>query len=226
MWLLNLFRKKKAEPVDNCMKYLVVGLGNIGDEYVGTRHNIGFRVVDAFAEKQGAEWADKRYGFVAKTRVKNAELILLKPSTYMNLSGRAVRYWLQKTKIPQENLLVVVDDLAIPFGTLRLRKRGSAGGHNGLKSIDYELASDDYARLRVGTGNGGFAEGHQVDFVLGELLLEEKRAMPELLERAVAAIKCYGTEGIDRAMTQFNRAKPAEAATPDQSSSSPSKKES
>ena len=134
----------------------------------------------------------------------------------MNLSGKAVRYWLQKTRIPQENLLVVVDDFAIPFGTLRMRKRGSAGGHNGLKSIDYELVSDDYARLRVGTGNGGFAEGHQVDFVLGELLLEEKRMLPLVLERAVEAIKCYGTEGIDRAMTRFNRA----VVTEDQSSPS------
>ena len=142
----------------------------------------------------------------------------------MNLSGKAVRYWLQKTKIPQENLLVVVDDFAIPFGTMRLRRRGSAGGHNGLKSIDYELISDDYARLRIGTGNGGFAEGRQVDFVLGELLLEEKRALPELLERAVAAIKCYATEGIDRAMTQFNKAKPAPSQPEDQSSSPSSTK--
>ena len=137
----------------------------------------------------------------------------------MNLSGKAVNYWLQKTGIPQENLLVVVDDFAIPFGTLRLRKRGSAGGHNGLKSIDYSLASDDYARLRIGTGNGGFAEGRQVDFVLGELLLEERRALPELLERAIACIKCCATEGIDRAMTQFNRNKPA--ADTQSASSSP-----
>ena len=208
------------------MNYLVVGLGNIGEEYAATRHNMGFMVLDAWAQASNAVFTPSRYGAVAEISYKGRKFTLVKPSTYMNLSGRAVRYWLQKTKIPQENLLVVVDDLAIPFGTRRLRKRGSAGGHNGLKSIDYELASDDYARLRVGTGNGGFAEGHQVDFVLGELLLEEKRAMPELLERAVAAIKCYGTEGIDRAMTQFNRAKPAEAATPDQSSSSPSKKES
>jgi PTH1 family peptidyl-tRNA hydrolase len=208
------------------MNYLVVGLGNIGEEYAATRHNMGFMVLDAWAQASNAVFTPSRYGAVAEISYKGRKFTLVKPSTYMNLSGRAVRYWLQKTKIPQENLLVVVDDLAIPFGTLRLRKRGSAGGHNGLKSIDYELASEDYARLRVGTGNGGFAEGHQVDFVLGELLLEEKRAMPELLERAVAAIKCYGTEGIDRAMTQFNRAKPAEAATPDQSSSSPSKKES
>jgi len=187
------------------MNYLVVGLGNIGAEYAATRHNMGFMVLDAWAQASNAVFTSARYGAVTEISFKGRKFKLLKPSTYMNLSGKAVNYWLQKTGIPRENLLVVVDDFAIPFGTLRLRKRGSAGGHNGLKSIDYSLASDDYARLRVGTGNGGFAEGHQIDFVLGELLLEEKRALPELLERAVAAIKCYGTEGIDRAMTQFNR---------------------
>ena len=208
------------------MNYLVVGLGNIGEEYASTRHNMGFMVLDAWAQASNAVFTPARYGAIAEISFKGRHFTLLKPSTYMNLSGKAVNYWLQKTHIPRENLLVVVDDFAIPFGTLRMRKRGSDGGHNGLKSIDYSLASDDYARLRIGTGNGGFAEGHQVDFVLGQLLLEEKRALPELLERAVAAIKCYGTEGIDRAMTQFNRAKPAAEPDPAQSASSPSKKES
>ena len=206
------------------MNYLVVGLGNIGEEYAATRHNMGFMVLDAWAQASNAVFTVGRYGATTEINFKGRKFILLKPSTYMNLSGRAVRYWLQKTKIPQENLLVVVDDFAIPFGTMRLRRRGSAGGHNGLKSIDYELISDDYARLRIGTGNGGFAEGRQVDFVLGELLLEEKRALPELLERAVAAIKCYATEGIDRAMTQFNKAKPAPSQPEDQSSSPSSTK--
>ena len=200
------------------MNYLVVGLGNIGEEYASTRHNMGFLVLDAWAQASNAVFTTGRYGATAEISFKGRKFTLLKPSTYMNLSGKAVNYWLKKTGIPQENLLVVVDDFAIPFGTLRLRRRGSAGGHNGLKSIDYSLASDDYARLRVGTGNGGFAEGRQVDFVLGELLLEEKRAMPEILERAIAAIKCYATEGIDRAMTQFNKAHPATAD--DQSASS------
>ena len=198
------------------MNYLVVGLGNIGAEYAATRHNMGFMVLDAWAQASNAVFTVGRYGATTEINFKGRKFTLLKPSTYMNLSGKAVRYWLQKTRIPQENLLVVVDDFAIPFGTLRMRKRGSAGGHNGLKSIDYELVSDDYARLRVGTGNGGFAEGHQVDFVLGELLLEEKRMLPLVLERAVEAIKCYGTEGIDRAMTRFNRA----VVTEDQSSPS------
>ena len=206
------------------MNYLVVGLGNIGEEYAATRHNMGFMVLDAWAQASNAVFTVGRYGATTEISFKGQKFFLLKPSTYMNLSGKAVHYWLQKTRIPQENLLVVVDDLAIPFGTLRLRKRGSAGGHNGLKSIDYSLASDDYARLRVGTGNGGFAEGRQVDFVLGELLLEEKRAMPELLERAIACIKCYGTEGIDRAMTQFNRSKPA-AESQSSSPESSTKKE-
>ena len=202
------------------MNYLVVGLGNIGEEYASTRHNMGFMVLDAWAQASNAVFTPGRYGATTEISFKGRRFTLLKPSTYMNLSGKAVNYWLQKTKIPQENLLVVVDDLAIPFGTLRMRRRGSAGGHNGLKSIDYSLASDDYARLRIGTGNGGFAEGHQVDFVLGELLLEDKRALPQVLERAIAAIKCYGTEGIDRAMTQYNKALPA-ADTQSTSSSSP-----
>ena len=206
------------------MNYLVVGLGNIGEEYASTRHNMGFMVLDAWAQASNAVFTPGRYGSTAEISYKGRKFTLLKPSTYMNLSGKAVNYWLQKLKIPQENLLVVVDDFAIPYGTVRLRRRGSAGGHNGLKSIDYSLASDDYARLRIGTGNGGFAEGHQVDFVLGDLLLEEKRALPELLERAVGAIKCYATEGIDRAMTQFNKARPAAEAQ--SASSSSTKKDS
>lgn len=188
------------------MNYLIAGLGNIGQEYANTRHNIGFMVLDAWAQASNAVFTPGRYGSVTEISFKGRKFTLLKPSTYMNLSGKAVNYWLGHLKIPRENLLVVVDDLAIPFGTLRMRAKGSAGGHNGLKSIDYSLASEEYARLRVGTGNGGFAEGHQVDFVLGEWLLEEKRALPEILERAVAAIKCFGTEGVDRAMTQFNHA--------------------
>ena len=204
------------------MNYLVVGLGNIGEEYASTRHNMGFMVLDAWAQASNAVFTPGRYGSTAEISYKGRKFTLLKPSTYMNLSGKAVNYWLQKLKIPQENLLVVVDDFAIPFGTMRLRRRGSDGGHNGLKSIDYSLASDDYARLRIGTGNGGFAEGHQVDFVLGDLLLEEKRALPELLERAVAAIKCASTEGIDRAMTQYNKVRPA-ADNQSASSSSPKK---
>ena len=205
------------------MNYLVVGLGNIGEEYAATRHNMGFMVLDAWAQASNAVFTSGRYGMTAEVSFKGRKFTLLKPSTYMNLSGKAVHYWLQKTRIPQENLLVVVDDLAIPFGTMRLRKRGSDGGHNGLKSIDFSLGSDNYARLRIGIGNGGFPEGRQVDFVLGELLLEERRALPELLERAAACIKCIGTEVIDRAMTRYNRSKPVQE---DQASESSEKKES
>ena len=185
------------------MTYLVAGLGNIGDEYASTRHNMGFMVLEAWAQASNTVFTVGRYGSTAEVSFKGRKFVLLKPSTYMNLSGKAVNYYLQTLKIPRENLMVVVDDLALPFGTIRMRKRGSAGGHNGLKSIDYCLASDDYARLRIGIGSG-FREGGQIDYVLGELLLEEKRALPELLERAVSAIKCFGTEGIDRAMTRYN----------------------
>ena len=135
------------------MKYLIVGLGNIGEEYDGTRHNIGFRVLDAFAKASNAVFEDKRYGFVSHVRVKNCELTLLKPSTYMNLSGNAVRYWMNKENIQPENLLVVVDDLSLPLGKLRLRAGGSDGGHNGLKNIASVLCSQNYARLKFGIGN-------------------------------------------------------------------------
>ena len=135
------------------MKYLITGLGNIGDEYDGTRHNIGFRVLDALAKASNTAFEDKRYGFVAHMRVKNAELVLLKPSTYMNLSGNAVRYWLQQEKVPIENLLVVVDDLSLPVGTIRLKPSGSAAGHNGLKHIAQMLGTEQYNRLKFGIGN-------------------------------------------------------------------------
>ena len=135
------------------MKYLITGLGNIGQEYLGTRHNIGFRVVNRLAESQGVSFSEERYGAIARTRVKNCELVLLKPNTFMNLSGNAVRYWLQKENIPIENLLIVVDDIALPFGTLRLKPQGSDAGHNGLKNIAQLLGTQNYARLRFGIGN-------------------------------------------------------------------------
>lgn len=184
--------------------FLIAGLGNIGEEYADTRHNIGFLVLDVWAQASNTSFVSGRYGATAEVSFKGNKFTLLKPSTYMNLSGKAVNYWLANLKIPRENLLVVVDDLAIPFGTLRMRAKGSAGGHNGLKDIDFRLASEEYARLRIGTGNGGFAEGHQVDFVLGEWLLEEKKELPLIVNTAIEAIKCFGAEGISRAMTQYN----------------------
>ena len=197
--------------------YLIVGLGNIGPEYALTRHNMGFMTLDAFAMASNVVFSTMRYGDMAEVRLKGNTLHLLKPSTYMNLSGKAVSYWYAHLKIAPENLLVVVDDLALPFGSMRLRKAGSDGGHNGLKSIDYHLITNQYARLRLGIGNG-FAPGGQVDFVLHELLLEEKRILPDVLNNAIEAIKCFVLEGPDRAMTRFNRKGAPPAA--DQSKSS------
>lgn len=185
------------------MKYLIVGLGNIGDEYANTRHNIGFKVVDAFADSVGATWEDKRYGFVSKCRVKNAELVLLKPSTYMNLSGQAVRYWIQQEKIPLENLFVIVDDLNIPFGAIRMRKSGSAGGHNGLKNIEQLLCTPNYCRLRFGIGSD-YQKGNQVNFVLGQWSDEEEKQFPDRLALTSDIIKSFCLQGIDRTMNLYN----------------------
>ncbi len=186
------------------MKYLIVGLGNIGDEYDGTRHNIGFRVIDTFAHKHNATFEDKRYGFIAHLRIKNAELTLLKPSTYMNLSGNAVRYWMNQEKIEQENLLVIADDLSLPFGKLRMRPGGSDGGHNGLKHIASVLCSQQYPRLKFGIGND-FPRGGQIDFVLGQFTEENMKTMDERINDACEAIKSFCLAGIDITMNQFNR---------------------
>ena len=185
------------------MNYLIVGLGNIGDEYAKTRHNIGFRVVDTLAREGGVEFEDKRYGFVATLKVKNQTLTLLKPSTYMNLSGNAVRYWMNEKKIPVERLLVVVDDLALPFGHLRMKPSGSEAGHNGLKHITSVLGSQKYARLRVGIGND-FPRGGQVDYVLGEFGEEDLLTMDERLKAAAEAVKTFCLAGINVAMNQYN----------------------
>lgn len=204
MWLFDLFQKKGTETHDEYMKYLIVGLGNIGDEYVGTRHNVGFRAVDAFAQKQGAEWADKHYGAIARTRVKNTELILLKPSTYMNLSGQAVRYWAQQEKIPVEHLLVIVDDLSLPVGKIRMRGSGSDGGHNGLKNIASCMMTQNYPRIKFGIGNE-FPKGTQVDFVLGQFSDEDNRIIDEKLDYVGEMIKSFCLQGLDRTMNQYNK---------------------
>ena len=185
------------------MKYLIVGLGNIGAEYEGTRHNIGFRMIDAFAEKVGAQWEDKRYGMVAKCRAKNAELVLLKPSTFMNLSGNAVRYWLGQEKIEVQNMLVLVDDLNLPFGAIRIRKQGSNGGHNGLGNIQSVLGTENYARVRFGIGNN-FSRGAQCNFVLGKWTDEEEQQMPDRLQVVCDLIPCFCLQGIDRTMNLYN----------------------
>ena len=185
------------------MKYLIVGLGNIGLEYDGTRHNIGFRVLDARAKASNNAFEDRRYGFIAHMRVKNAELVLLKPSTYMNLSGNAVRYWLLQEKIPVENMLVVVDDLSLPLGTIRIRMGGSDGGHNGLKHIAQTLGGQGYNRLRFGIGND-FPQGYQVDFVLSKFSPEEEQIVNEKALVACDAIKAFALSGIQFAMCNFN----------------------
>ena len=191
------------EKENTTMKYLIVGLGNIGNEYDGTRHNIGFRVVDALAEAQGATFQDKRYGFVCKTRVKNAELLLLKPSTYMNLSGNAVRYWMQQEKIPVENVLIIVDDLSLPVGAIRMKQNGSDAGHNGLKHIAQMLSTQNYNRLKFGIGND-FPRGGQVDFVLGKFSSEDNKVINEKVAVACDAIKAFALSGIQFAMCHYN----------------------
>ncbi len=185
------------------MKYLIVGLGNPGEEYSRTRHNIGFRMADALADACGATFTTQRYASVATLRIRSQEAVVIKPSTFMNLSGKAVRYWMQQEKIPVERLLVLVDDIALPLGTLRMRTKGGAGGHNGLKDIEAVLGSAEYARLRFGVGNG-FARGGQVDYVLGDLSEEEKAQVPALANRIIQGIKDMSTIGIQRAMNSVN----------------------
>ena len=199
-FLVSFFHPKETDR----MKYLIVGLGNIGDEYKGTRHNIGFNVVDALAKEAGVTFSDKRYGAVANLSLKGRQLILLKPSTYMNLSGNAVRYWMQQEKVALENVLVVVDDLALPFGALRLKPKGSDAGHNGLKHIAATLGTQNYARLRFGIGND-FPRGHQIDFVLGQFTEEDLKTMDERVKIATEMVKSYCLAGLEITMNQFNK---------------------
>jgi len=186
------------------MKYLIAGLGNIGAEYKNTRHNIGFQILDALAGASNISFNDKRYGFVSEYKFKARTFILLKPTTYMNLSGRAVAYWLQKENIELSNLLVLVDDLALPFGTIRIRAKGSAGGHNGLENINQVLGSNDYARLRFGIGDN-FHKGFQVDYVLGEWSREEEKELPFKIDNCIEIINSFGTIGTERTMNFFNK---------------------
>ncbi|NDW18870.1 aminoacyl-tRNA hydrolase [Dysgonomonas sp. 216] len=186
------------------MKYLIVGLGNIGYEYAFTRHNIGFRVLDALAEASNAVFRVDRYGEVTQVKLKGRTLVLLKPSTYMNLSGNAVRYWLQKENIGIENLLVIVDDLALPFGSLRLKSKGSDAGHNGLKNIQAVLGTQEYARLRFGIGDN-YPKGMQVEYVLGRFDEEQEKLLPERLDVCGEIIKSFCLAGIQITMNQYNK---------------------
>ncbi|MBI9069095.1 MAG: aminoacyl-tRNA hydrolase [Salinivirgaceae bacterium] len=185
------------------MKYLIVGLGNIGPEYFHTRHNIGFQVLDAFAKASNAVFKDSRRAFVAETKHKGRTLILIKPTTFMNLSGKAVNYWLKKENIPLENLMIIADDLALPFGKIRIRAKGGDAGHNGLKNINETLGTNAYARLRFGIGNE-FLQGQQIDYVLGEWDGEEVKTLPERINQCILAIKSFPFVGIQRTMNEFN----------------------
>ena len=200
--LSKLFGKKQPE-VDPGMNYLVAGLGNIGAEYASTRHNMGFMVLDAWSEASNAVFSTQRYGDIAEVSFKGRKFYLLKPSTYMNLSGNAVRYWVDKLKLPLENLVVVCDDINLPFGTIRMRKSGSDGGHNGLRDIEYRLETNAWTRIRIGVGND-FHPGSQVDYVLGQFSDDQKAAIPEICAKVIEGIKNYSTVGPDRAMNLLN----------------------
>ncbi len=185
------------------MKYLIVGLGNIGNEYARTRHNIGFDTLDTLAEVSNVVFEDKRYGAVAQMKLKNHQLVLLKPSTYMNLSGKAVRYWMEQENIPLERVLVVVDDLALPVGALRLKGKGSDGGHNGLKNIQECLGTASYARLRFGIGSD-FPQGGLIDFVLGRFSVDDRKIIEERIPTACEMIKSFCLAGLNNTMNGYN----------------------
>ncbi|MDR1860970.1 MAG: aminoacyl-tRNA hydrolase [Bacteroidales bacterium] len=185
------------------MRFLIAGLGNPGSEYANTRHNIGYRILDALADASNIVFKDRRYGFVAELSYNEHTLIVLKPTTFMNLSGLAINYWLKKECIKLENLLVLNDDLALPFGLLRLKPKGSAGGHNGLRNIEDVLGSNQYARLRFGIGSN-FSAGQQFNFVLGQWTRDEQAALPERIEVCIKIVESFVTAGVEKTMTQFN----------------------
>lgn len=202
-WLTQLFSGESKEHNTNMKKYLIVGLGNIGAEYVNTRHNIGFKIVDFVAQQQGLSFETAKLGAIAEYSVKGRKLILLKPNTYMNLSGKAVHYWMEKENIPKENVLVITDDLNLPFGTIRIKGKGSDGGHNGLKNIQLLLNSTEYPRFRFGISDQ-FKKGQQVDYVLGEWNDEEKAKLPERYEVAKQIIESFALAGLNNTMNSFN----------------------
>lgn len=186
------------------MKFLVAGLGNIGPEYELTRHNIGFLTLDRLADNHKIDFTTGRLADKAEFKFKGKQLHLIKPNTYMNLSGKAIAYWLQELKIPKENLLVVVDDIALPFGSLRLRQKGSSAGHNGLKNVELMLGGQDYARLRMGIGSD-FSKGQQIDFVLSKFEKEEFKALPAVMDKSIEMILSLCTIGVERTMNFFNK---------------------
>ena len=206
-FFFNLFKKNKTSTIveeeDLMKKYLIVGLGNIGEKYHNTRHNVGFKILDYFAKKEDLTFETKKLGDLTTYKFKGRTFILLKPSTYMNLSGKSVLYWLTKEKIPIENLLIITDDLNLPFGNIRLKTKGSDGGHNGLKDIQDKLQTTNYNRFRFGISDE-FSKGRQVDYVLGEWDDDEYQNLPERLDKSIELIKSFGTAGINHTMNNFN----------------------
>ncbi|WP_396177101.1 aminoacyl-tRNA hydrolase [Flavobacterium sp.] len=202
-WFTQLFATQKTATPDSMKKFLIVGLGNIGADYVNTRHNIGFKILDHLARKEGIEFQTVKLGALAEYKFKGRTLLLLKPNTYMNLSGKAIKYWMDKESIPVENLLVITDDLNLPFGSIRIRSKGSDGGHNGLKNIQLLLNSTVYPRFRFGISDE-FKKGQQVDYVLGNWDDAEKAKLPERLDVATEIIRSFGTAGLEHTMTGFN----------------------
>jgi PTH1 family peptidyl-tRNA hydrolase len=219
-WITSLFSSTKTEQNTNgtklevhehqknniisvSNKYLIVGLGNIGAEYVNTRHNIGFKIVDFLAKKEGINFETAKLGSLAQYKFKGRIFLLLKPNTYMNLSGKAVKFWIDKENIPLENIMVIADDLNLSFGTIRIKPKGSDGGHNGLKNINLLLNTTNYTRFRFGISDE-FKKGKQIDYVLGEWDEDEKTKLPERLELASEVIKSFGTAGLENTMTTFN----------------------
>lgn len=204
-WLTQLFSSTNPEESNNynMKKFLIVGLGNIGSEYVNTRHNIGFKIVDFLARKESIEFQTVKLGALAEVKIKGRTLLLLKPNTYMNLSGKAVQYWMEKEKIEKENVLIITDDLNLNFGTIRIKPKGTDGGHNGLKSIQQTLGTSEYPRFRFGISDE-FKKGKQVDYVLGEWDEAEKEKLPERLATAAEAVVTFALAGLENTMTTYN----------------------
>lgn len=202
-WLSKIFKKENKTETDPMKKFLIVGLGNIGAEYVNTRHNIGFKVLDHLSRKESVEFQTAKLGQIAEYKLKGRTLFLLKPNTYMNLSGKAVKYWMDKENIPASNVLIITDDLNLPFGSIRIRTKGSDGGHNGLKSIQQTLNTSEYPRFRFGISDE-FKKGKQVDYVLGEWNDEEKAKLTERLDISAEIIQSFALAGLEITMTSFN----------------------
>ncbi len=202
-WLLTLFKKNKQEDTNPMKKFLIVGLGNIGSEYANTRHNIGFKILDYLANKESISFQTVKLGEIAELKIKGRTLLLLKPNTYMNLSGKAVKYWLEKENIEKDNMLVITDDLNLAFGTIRIKTKGSDGGHNGLKNIQLVLDSTEYPRFRFGISDA-FKKGQQVNYVLGEWDAEEKEKLKERLEISSEIITSFALGGLNNTMNSYN----------------------